>query len=298
MIEIKDVKSIQIVPYTLMMSSISAVLALIYAIIFIIILGITGLVVPGLSAGFLVTLAIAMILLFPTASFLISIVQSFLTAILYNHLVPRLGAIKLGFEDMNEIKNVPVVPFALMTSVLSGIIIFLIMLIVGPILAVSLQAAAIAASSAGTAIPGLASVAALGIVGMLILIIGLPIAMFISIFIATAIMAILYNTLAPKIGGIKFNFGNAVGNISEIESIPVVPFALITTIVITIFGLITQLISFIIAIVSGQAVATQLIMLILSVVFDLVIGFIIYAISAFLYNYFRPKIGGIKLEIE
>jgi len=298
MIEIKDVKSIQIVPYTLMMSSISAVLALIYAIIFIIILGITGLVVPGLSAGFLVTLAIAMILLFPTASFLISIVQSFLTAILYNHLVPRLGAIKLGFEDMNEIKNVPVVPFALMTSVLSGIIIFLIMLIVGPILAVSLQAAAIAASSAGTAIPGLASVAALGIVGMLILIIGLPIAMFISIFIATAIMAILYNTLAPKIGGIKFNFGNAVGNISEIESIPVFPFALITTIVITIFGLITQLISFIIAIVSGQAVATQLIMLILSVVFDLVIGFIIYAISAFLYNYFRPKIGGIKLEIE
>jgi len=298
MIEIKDVKSIQIVPYTLMMSSISAVLALIYAIIFIIILGITGLVVPGLSAGFLVTIAIAMILLFPTASFLISIVQSFLTAILYNHLVPRLGAIKLGFEDMNEIKNVPVVPFALMTSVLSGIIIFLIMLIVGPILAVSLQAAAIAASSAGTAIPGLASVAALGIVGMLILIIGLPIAMFISIFIATAIMAILYNTLAPKIGGIKFNFGNAVGNISEIESIPVVPFALITTIVITIFGLITQLISFIIAIVSGQAVATQLIMLILSVVFDLVIGFIIYAISAFLYNYFRPKIGGIKLEIE
>jgi len=298
MIEIKDVKSIQIVPYTLMMSSISAVLALIYAIIFIIILGITGLVVPGLSAGFLVTLAIAMILLFPTASFLISIVQSFLTAILYNHLVPRLGAIKLGFEDMNEIKNVPVVPFALMTSVLSGIIIFLIMLIVGPILAVSLQAAAIAASSAGTAIPGLASVAALGIVGMLILIIGLPIAMFISIFIATAIMAILYNTLAPKIGGIKFNFGNAVGNISEIESIPVFPFALITTIVITIFGLITQLISFVIAIASGQAVATQLIMLILSVVFDLVIGFIIYAISAFLYNYFRPKIGGIKLEIE
>lgn len=298
MIEIKDVKSIQIVPYTLMMSSISAVLALIYAIIFIIILGITGLVVPGLSAGFLVTIAIAMILLFPTASFLISIVQSFLTAILYNHLVPRLGAIKLGFEDMNEIKNVPVVPFALMTSVLSGIIIFLIMLIVGPILAVSLQAAAIAASSAGTAIPGLASVAALGIVGMLILIIGLPIAMFISIFIATAIMAILYNTLAPKIGGIKFNFGNAVGNISEIESIPVFPFALITTIVITIFGLITQLISFVIAIASGQAVATQLIMLILSVVFDLVIGFIIYAISAFLYNYFRPKIGGIKLEIE
>lgn len=298
MIQIKDVKSIQIVPFTLMMSSISAVLALIYAIIFIIIIGITGLFVPGISASLIVTLAIGMILLFPTAGFLISIIQSFLTALLYNILVPRLGAIKFGFEDMNEITNVPVMPFALMISALSGIIIFLIMLIVGPILAVGLQGAAIAASSTGTAVPGLATLGALGIVGMLIMVIGVPIVMFISIFIATGIMAIFYNLLAPKIGGIKFNFGSAMGNLFEIESVPVVPFALITTVVLTIFGLITQLISFIVAITMGQAVVAQLISLILSVVFDLVFGFIIYAISAVLYNYFRPKIGGIKLEIE
>ncbi len=295
MIEIKDVKSIEIVPYTLMTSSISAVLALIYALLFIIIISITSLYVPGLSASLIVTLAIAMILLFPTVGFLISIIQSFLTAILYNLLVPRLGAIKLGFEDMNEIKNVPVVPFALMASALGGIIIFLIMLIVGPIIAVSLQ---VAASSAGAAIPGLSSFPALGIVGILIMVIGVPIIVFISIFIATAIMAIIYNLLAPKIGGIKFNFGNAVENLFEIESIPVVPFAIITTVVITLFGLITQVISFIAAIAMGQSIATQLISLVTSVLIDLVFGFIIYALTAFLYNYFRPKIGGIKLQIE
>ena len=295
MIEIKDVKSIEIVPYTLMTSSISAVLALIYALLFIIIISITSLYVPGLSASLIVTLAIAIILLFPTVGFLISIIQSFLTAILYNLLVPRLGAIKLGFEDMNEIKNVPVVPFALMASALGGIIIFLIMLIVGPIIAVSLQ---VAASSAGAAIPGLSSFPALGIVGILIMVIGVPIIMFISIFIATAIMAIIYNLLAPKIGGIKFNFGNAVENLFEIESIPVVPFAIITTVVITLFGLITQVISFIGAIAMGQSIATQLISLVTSVLIDLVFGFIIYALTAFLYNYFRPKIGGIKLQIE
>jgi hypothetical protein len=295
MIEIKDVKSIEIVPYTLMTSSISAVLALIYALLFIIIISITSLYVPGLSASLIVTLAIAIILLFPTVGFLISIIQSFLTAILYNLLVPRLGAIKLGFEDMNEIKNVPVVPFALMASALGGIIIFLIMLIVGPIIAVSLQ---VAASSAGAAIPGLSSFPALGIVGILIMVIGVPIIMFISIFIATAIMAIIYNLLAPKIGGIKFNFGNAVENLFEIESIPVVPFAIITTVVITLFGLITQVISFIAAIAMGQSIATQLISLVTSVLIDLVFGFIIYALTAFLYNYFRPKIGGIKLQIE
>jgi len=295
MIEIKDVKSIEIVPYTLMTSSISAVLALIYALLFIIIISITSIYVPGLSASLIVTLAIAMILMFPTAGFLISIIQSFLTALLYNLLVPRLGAIKLGFEDMNEIKNVPVVPLALMASALGGIIIFLIMLIVGPIIAVSLQ---VAASSAGAAIPGLSSFPALGIVGILIMVIGVPIVMFISIFIATAIMAIIYNLLAPKIGGIKFNFGSAVENLFEIESIPVVQFAIITTVVITLFGLITQVISFIAAVAMGQAITTQLISLVTGVLTDLVFGFIIYALTAFLYNYFRPKIGGIKLQIE
>jgi hypothetical protein len=130
------------------------------------------------------------------------------------------------------------------------------------------------------------------------MVIGVPIIMFISIFIATAIMAIIYNLLAPKIGGIKFNFGNAVENLFEIESIPVVPFAIITTVVITLFELITQVISFIAAIAMGQSIATQLISLVTSVLIDLVFGFIIYALTAFLYNYFRPKIGGIKLQIE
>ncbi len=298
LIEIKDVKSIQIVPYTLMMSSISAVLGLIYAIIFIIIIGITGIFVPGISAGLILTLAIAMILLFPAGSFLLSITQSFITALLYNVLVPKIGAVKLGFEDLKEIKNVPIVPFALMTSALGGILIFLIMLIVGPILAFGLQAASIAASSAGAAVPGMGSFGALGLLGMLILVVGVPIGMFIVIFIVTAIMTFFYNVLAPKIGGIQFNFGSAVGKIYEIESIPVLPFAVITAVVITLFSLLTQGISLIIAVAMGAGLLSEIISLVTSVVFNLVFGLIIYAITAFLYNYLKPRIGGIKLEIE
>jgi hypothetical protein len=298
LIEIKDVKSIQIVPYTLMMSSISAVLGLIYAIIFIIIIGISGIFVSGISAGLILTLAIAMILLFPTGSFLLSITQSFLTALLYNVLVSKIGAIKLGFEDLKEIKKVPIVPFALMTSALGGILIFLIMLIVGPILAFGLQAASIAASSAGTAVPGMASFGALGLLGMLILVVGVPIGMFIAIFIVTAIMTFFYNLLAPKIGGIQFNFGNAVDKIYEIESIPVLPFAVITTVVITLFSLLTQGISLIIAVAMGAGFLSEIISLVISVVFNLIFGLIIYALTAFLYNYLKPRIGGIKLEIE
>jgi hypothetical protein len=80
LIEIKDIKSLQIVPYTRMMSLISAVLGLIYAIFFITIIGISSFLVPQITLTFILTLAIAMILLFPAGAFLLSITQSFLTA--------------------------------------------------------------------------------------------------------------------------------------------------------------------------------------------------------------------------
>lgn len=297
MIEIKDIKSIQIVPYTLMMSSISAIVAFLYAIFIMIIIGIAGIFVPAEYTSLIVILAISVLLVLPTASFLLSIVQSFLTALLYNILVPKIGAIKLGFENLNEIKNVPAVPFALMTSVIGGIIIFLTMLITGPILVVGIQAAITAASTSGTVIPGLNSLSGLGILEILILVVGVPIGMFILIFITTAIMAIFYNLIAPKIGGIKLNFGNAIGNLYEINSIPLLPFAIVTTVVGTLFGLLVQIISLIFSVAIGQALLTQVISLVLNVVYDLVFGFIIYIIIAFLYNYLRPKIGGVKLEI-
>jgi hypothetical protein len=298
LIEIKDIKSIKIVPYTLMMSSISAILAFIYAIIIVIIFGVIGSFIPNMTTALLATLAIAVLIGLPAVGFLIGIVEHFLTAFLYNSLVPRLGAIKLGFEDLREVKNIAVVPFALMLAGIGGIVTFLIMLIVGPLLAIGLQGAAIAASTSGTAVPGLSSLGALGIIGLFIMVIGFPIGVFIAVFISTAVMAIFYNYLAPKMGGIEFNFVNITGNIFEIESIPVVKFALIIAVVMALFNLLVQLINMIISVATGASVVPQLIALVVGVLGDLVIGFIVYAITAFLYNYLRPKIGGVKLEIE
>ena len=190
------------------------------------------------------------------------------------------------------------VPFALMSAAIGGIIIFLIMLIVGPLLTIGLQGAALAVSTAGNTIPGLSSIGALGIVGLLFMVIGVPIAMFILIFIATAITAFFYNILAPKIGGVRLNFGNAVEKLFEIESIPVVPFALILTLVIVLFNLVIQLITLIGSVAVGSSLTTQLIALVVNVVINLILVFIIYALTAIIYKYLRPKIGGIKLEIE
>jgi len=298
MIEIKDIKSVKIVPFTLMNSSISAVIGLIYGIIFAVIFGVTlGSALPGITAGMIATIIIGSILAFPTVMFLVSVLQSFLVAFLYNQLVPRLGAIKLGFVDLKEIRTIPVVPFALMSASIGGLLTFLTMLIIGPLFAFGIQSAAIAGAGAAN-IPGLASLGSFGLIWMFIMIVGIPIVAFIAIFIAVAVGAIFYNLLAPRVGGVELNFGNASGNLFEIESVPLVKFALIITLVLTLIQLILGVIDLIISIVTGSSAVGALIGLVIRVVTSLVVSFILYVIMAYLYNYLRPRIGGIKLEIE
>ncbi len=301
MSDIKEIKSIRIVPYTLMNSSISAVVAFIYAIFIVLILGIAGSFLPsslGITGGVIASLGVAVLILLPAGSFVFSVTQSFLTALIYNVFVPRIGGIKLELRDMKEVVGVPVVPFALMLSAIGATIVFIAMLIIGPLLMIGLQAAVIGAAYQGTVIPGLSSIGALGIVGLLILIIGLPIVMFVASFIMTALTAIIYNLLAPKIGGIEFEFEALKEKLYGIKSIPAVKLALITAIVMAIVNLIFEAISTISSIAMGSSAVAGVISLLINVVVNLVVSFIIYAIMAVLYNYLAPKIGSVKVELE
>lgn len=301
MSDIKEIKSIRIVPYTLMNSSISAVVAFIYAIFIVLILGIAGNFLPsslGITGGVIASLGVALLILLPAAGFVFSVTQSFLTALIYNVFVPRIGGIKLELRDMKEIVGVPVVPFALMISAIGATIVFIAMLIIGPLIMIGLQAAVIGAAYQGTVIPGLSSIGALGIVGLLILIIGVPIVMFVASFIMTALTAIIYNLLAPKIGGIEFEFEALKEKLYGINSIPAVKLALITAIVMAIVNLIFEAISTVINTAMGSSVVAGVISLLINVVVNLVVSFVIYAIMAVLYNYLAPKIGSVKIEME
>jgi hypothetical protein len=238
--QLKEIKSVAIVPFTLMSSSISAVLGLIYAILLILILGVVSVFLPAeasLISSLMATMAVALILVLPVGSFLFSVVSSFVTALLYNLLVPKIGGIKLGIVEMKEVRSIPVIPVSLMLSLIYTILTFLVMLVVAPIVTVSLQGAALISISA-TATTGLEGLSALGIIGIIIMVIGVPILVLICSFIFSAISAILYNILAPKIGGVRLKFSSKTGNIFEIKKIPPLPLAIITTVVITIVNFI------------------------------------------------------------
>jgi hypothetical protein len=296
--EVKEIKSVRIVPFTLITSSVSAVWALIYAIFMLVVVGISLAISTDSTAGAFFGVYVANIVVSPVSSFFIGITQGFLYALIYNLLVPRIGGIKLGLIDLNEIRSIPVIPVALMSACISAIMTLLIALIIVPL--ISAYAGVIIAAYSGilsntTTLPTAGS-GVLGAIGSIILIVVIPIAVFIAVFIATAILTVIYNLLSPKIGGIKLEFA-PVQQIHEILSIAPVPVALITASIVGLIGFIVGLIAMIISIIFGQGIAGLVILLAFTII-GFLVTFIVYAVLAMIYNYLMPKIGGIQLELD
>lgn len=107
--------------------------------------------------------------------------------------------------DMKEVKSLPVVAFSLIISVISLILTFIagiIWFIIGYSALLSLSSFIISLNNNTTAVVN--SVAgSISAMGALYLIIVWPIMAFIGTFILAAIIALLYNALAPRVGGIK-----------------------------------------------------------------------------------------------
>lgn len=304
-----EIKSIELAPFTLLTSTVNAVLAFILAIIALIVAGIFGAVIPQLG-GAIVALGVAAIIVFPVSTFFITIVISFFSALLYNTLVSRLGGVQLELEG-SDVTSIPVVPFALILSVIGAIW----ALIVGVFLAFSsaplfaflssspeflsqaINNTTAATNATVTAIPTANAFAGAGIFIALALIIGLPIVVFVGGFIGNALTAIFYNYIAVKVAKLKLEFENITGTLHELKSIPVVPAALSIAIVQLIFGVISGILNLIMYSVQGDPVV-GVVSLITTIISNFVITFIIVALLAWIYNYLVPKIGGIKVDME
>lgn len=300
MVDLKEITSVDIVPFTLMTSSVQALMALIFAIIFVITLGIISTSLPQAGQlGVVTSLGLAIIVIYPVGTFLLGVMVSFLTALFYNVLAPRLGGVKLGFEG-NEIRSIPVVPFSLITSVIEAIWAFIIGLLIAAVL-VPL------AGMLGTMVPLVAnetvsagvnaSLGAFGAFGALFLIVGLPIIVFLVGFVCHALFAVFYNFLIPRIGGIKLELAPKIDSLSEIKSVPTVAASLALAVVFTIFGLIQGILSLASMSMNGN-VAGGVISLVVTTVMYFLVYFIVVAIFTLLYNFLASRIGGVVIGLE
>jgi hypothetical protein len=294
MVNVKEIKSVKLTPFTKMSASIYGILGLIAAVlgfISLVIVQATG-VIPQLGQINVVTgLGLPLIILLPIGAFFTTIAVSFFSVILYNALVPRLGGVKLELEG-NEVETIPVIPFALIISAIGAIWAFIIGLVlaavISPLFSVIStlpEAANITANmttATGAALPTGAGFGAIGAIVTVALIIGLPIIVFVFGVIWNALFAIFYNYIVNRVAKINLEFGTISGTLNELKHIPVLPTALAVALVFAILGVIS-------GIISGNY--TEFIT-------NFVMYFIETALIAILYNYLAPKIGSIKLNLE
>jgi len=293
MVDIREIKSVKLASFTRMSASIYAILGFVAAIVSLIILIIVqaaGLV-PQLGQFNIVTgLGIPLIIILPIGAFLTTLAASFLSAMLYNALVPKLGGIKLELDGKDVVK-IPVISFTLILSAIGAIWALIAGLLlaafIAPLLSVistSPIAANITANitnTTGTTIPDGAFGAA-GVILALLLVIGLPIMAFVFGFIWNALFALFYNYIVTRVAKIKLEFANITGSLHELKHIPVVPTALAVALVFLLLGIIS-------GILNGNYG---------EFITNFVFYFIETAIIALSYNFLAPKIGSIKINME
>ena len=308
MVDVEEIKSVKLAPFTLMSSSIHAIIAFIAAIIMFIAFGTIAAVIPQAQGlGTFITFAgAALIIIYPISAFFINLATSFFGALLYNGLVSRLGGIKLGL-DGNELTELPVVSFALILASIEAIWAFIIGVFLTaaiiPVIAglsksipVISQAIANATNATNATIPTGAALGASGVFLAIFLIIGLPIIAFVGGFIVNALAAIFYNYIATRVAKVQLNL-TATGTSFDLTSIPVVPAALSLAIVFAIFGFLRGLANLVTLSANGNVVG-GIGSLIGMTVGSFIVYFILIALVAIFYNFLAPRIGAVKLEIQ
>ena len=303
MVDVKEISSIKIVPFTLMSSSISAILAFIGGILLAIALGVVSMFLPPQLAplGSLIGgLGITMIIAYPILTFLIGLSTVFLSILLYNLLAPRVGGVKLALEG-NQLESIPIVPFALILAIIEAIWTFIIgLLIVTAFLPVT--------GLIGTAIPmignatnttaltgaGFASLVAFGAIFFIII---LPILVFIFGFIGHALFAIFYNYIAVRASKVQLNFEAIAEGWHNLVSIPIVPAAISLAVLFAVFGFLMGLVNLGTELANGNATGA-IVGLIVPIIQYFIEYLIIVAIVTALYNWLAPRIGAIKLELQ
>jgi hypothetical protein len=297
MVDVKEIKSFKLTPFTRMSATIYGILGLIGALVMLVALSIIQVsgVLPQIGQFNLVTgIGIPLIVLLPIGAFFSTIVVSFFSVMLYNVLVPRLGGVKLELEG-NEVEKIPVISFSLILSAIGAVWAFIVGLVLSAVMSplfslISTLSTMPGATNltanitnvSGAAMPTGAQVGTAGIVVALVLIIGLPIMAFVFGFIWNALFALFYNYIVTRVAKIQLEFGQITGSLHELKNIPVLPTALAVALVFTLLGLISGILSG----NYGEFIS------------NFIVYFIETALIAILYNYLAPKIGSIKLNLE
>ncbi|KZX14130.1 hypothetical protein [Methanobrevibacter curvatus] len=263
----KELKSIDLSSFTIMSTTIHVILGFI--------LGIVAMVYSAIIGQFSIGSVIYPFLL-AFSTVLICVTVTFLGTFLFNILSKKF-TVGFNLED-GKIRDITPLPLAINLTIITAIFLILLYPIILLVLGVLSPLTAF-----------LQFIPTLYVVFMIASFIANPIILLstvIIVFIATFLGSFFYNQIALKINPIELDLNTVHGNRTQIDLVYPLKLALISGIVSAILSFIATIIG---SIISGGNLPQALTSLIASAIFGFLAVFIIFLISAFLYNFIVKK---------
>lgn len=280
MSSVKELKSVDLSSYTLIMTGIAVVFSIITAI------GIT--VGIGLMSPASIGVSLYLIPTIIVGAFMCSIYSCFSQGLFYNVLAKKFNTIKLTFNDGNDIVKISPAETATMIGLIAIIETVLLYLVSSFVLPIVLNA------SVQTLMMGGQQAAAYSLYQLLVLlnepstIAVVILGSFIITFVFTLIAVYIYNILGSNGRGVSVNLSSD-NTYTVLESVDPLKLAIVSAIITGVINLILS----IILLVNGG----NLTPVVFNVIGGFVGGFIEAGLFAVFYNYLSPVIGKLKIEL-
>lgn len=280
MSSVKELKSVDLSSYTLIMTGIAVVFSIITAI------GIT--VGIGLMSPASIGVSLYLIPTIIVGAFMCSIYSCFSQGLFYNVLAKKFNTIKLTFNDGNDIVKISPAETATMIGLIAIIETVLLYLVSSFVLPIVLNA------SVQTLMMGGQQAAAYSLYQLLVLlnepstVAVVILGSFIITFVFTLIAVYIYNILGSNGRGVSVNLSSA-NTYTVLESVDPLKLAIVVAIITGVINLILS----VILLVNGG----NLTPVVFNVIGGFVGGFIEAGLFAVFYNYLSPVIGKLKIEL-
>ncbi len=277
---VKELKSVELSSYTIITTAIAVLFSIILSIVLVIGIGITS---PQAIGGsiYLVSTIIIGTLMYNTYN-------AFCQGFLYNLLAKKMNTIKLAFKDETEIVKVSTTETAIILSMIATIQLILLYLVSVFLLPLLLSSIMQTLMYSGQELLAYSLYQFMMVLSQPITIAMIIFGTFIISFIFILLGCYIYNILGNSGRGLIVKLSKE-NDLTAIDSIDVLKFAIVIAVISTVLNLILAIIT----IVSGGNIATS----IGGVVGGLISGFIEGALLAIFYNFLAPKLGKLKLEL-
>lgn len=280
MTSVKELKSIELSSYTIISTAIAVLFSIISSIVMVIGIGVMSPESIGVSIYLISTIVVG--------TLMYTTYNSFCQGFLYNLLAKKFNTIQIALKDDKEIIKVSTTPTAIIIAMIMTIQVILLYLVSVFIVPLLLNTMIQTLMFSGQELIAYSLYQFLILISQPTTIAMIIFGTFIVTFVFVLLGCYIYNILASTGRGAVVNLSKQ-DNMTSVESVDMLKFAIVFAIIGGILNLILALIS----VISGGEIVSA----IGNIIGGFIGAFVAGALLVIFYNFLAPKLGKLKLEL-